>query len=262
MEESVVDRRFTDEEVRSMGSSFKTPQEVKARLGEPIVDFGPQRVFVYQWTVNKGSIFFLWVFGGSIPQFPGFLPWKTSHLLFIAFDLNDKVLKTGTSEFNIFDTIAEEVQDWLSQNSLSTQVVGPRPEQGANRRPLVFVYRPSSSPCSFPTFDSNLNKPSVSVDGHVMGDVEKGKYLSFETSPGTHEITIDPLPYYRSVAGQITFSPLIPTTINIIAELSKPQYIETYICDGSSAGKEVKMYAEIRDAATALQAIHDLHPAW
>jgi len=254
--ESVVSgHRFTDKEVLTMISSFKSLQELKKQLGEPTLDFGPNRVFVYQWTAKKGTI--LWVGYRILPDH-----WLSTHQLFIAFDPNGGLLKAGVSESNNllphFESVSEQVHDWLSQNSLSSQIFSPRPGQINSHGSLIFVYRPSSSPCPFPHFDSNHYKPSIKVDGHVVGDVGKGKYLSFEINSGQHEITIA-LPDYRYLRIDSKF---IPANVKIIVEAGIPQYIETYLCDGESGDGKVKMQAGIRDEATALKALENLEPAW
>ena len=251
-----------DDEVRSMVSGDEDSHDVKARLGEPTLDFGPQRIFVYFWTVNKGAI--VWFLGGSLSGTGGVEPLVDSHLFIIAFDPDGKVLKTGTMEFNPFDTIAEHVHGWLSSVELAAQVVGPRPGQSTGR-PVLFVYRPSASPCSFPTFDANIFKPSVTVNGIVVGDLAKGEYLAAEIEAGTQAITIDPVPYYRfsgqegSYFVQDVSEHGIPTMVHVSGDPNHPVYIETYLCTGMG---ETEMHATVRDAVTAMQAIRTLQPAW
>lgn len=263
-QDSVVSgRTVAEDEVRSIVSSGEDSHDVKTRLGEPTLDFGPRRVFVYSWTVNKGAI--VWFLGAGLGGTGGVEPLAVSHLLLIAFDPDGKVLKAGTMEFKPFDTIAEHVREWLSSVDLAAQVVGPRPEQSTGRGPVLFVYRPSTSPCPFPTFDANIFKPSVAVNGIVVGDLAKGEYLAVEIEAGAHAIAIDPVPYYRYAGQEASFFAQdvrnhgIPTTVHVSGDPDRPIYIETYLCTGMG---ETEMHATVRDTATALQAIRALQPAW
>jgi hypothetical protein len=252
-----------EESVRSQVRSGEDLLDVKARLGEPIVNLGPQRVFVYKWTVSKGTL--VWLAGGPGAAALGLEPLVASHLLFIAFDQEGKVLKTGTTQFKPFDTVTEQVREWLSSSGLTAQVVGPRVGESTNRGPALFIYRPSSSPCSFPTYDTNTFKPSVAVDGVVVGDLLKGEYLASEINVGAHVITIDPVPYYRfegqeeSFFAQAVRKGGIPIRVHIRVEPDLPTYVETYLCTGMGP---IEMHATIRDAPSALQTLRDLKPAW
>lgn len=263
-EETVVfGSAVAEDEVRSKVSIGENELDVKARLGEPIVNFGPRKVFVYQWSIRKGSVF--WAIGGPGAATAGVEPVVMSHLLFIAFDPDGKVLKTGTAKYKPFDSMAEQVSKWLSSNDLAAQVVGPRFGESTSRGPTLFIFRPSKSPCSFPTFDSNIFKPSVALDGIVVGDLQKGEYLAAEIGAGSHEIAIDPIPSYKFVGQeksrfvQDLQKNKIPATIRISVEPDQTSYVETYLCTGMG---EIKVYAEIRDAPSALQGLRDLKPAW
>jgi hypothetical protein len=197
MKETVVSgQAVAEDEVRLMVIGGEDLLDVKARLGEPVVNLGPQRVYVYMWAVSQGAL--VWFLGGPGGGAAGVEPLVASHLLFIAFDPDGKVLMAGTADFKPFDSIGEQVREWLANNDLATQVcVGPHPGESTNGVPILFLYRPSKSSCPFPTFDSNTFKPSVTVDGTVVGDLLKGEYLTSWISAGTHVITIDPMPYYR-----------------------------------------------------------------
>lgn len=262
--ETVVSGQAAAEEsVRSQVRSGEDLINVKARLGEPILNLGPQRVFVYKWTVSKGTL--VWLAGGPPAAAGGIEPLVASHLLFIAFDQEGKVLKTGTTQFKPFDTVTKQVREWLSFNGLTAQVFGPRVGEPTNRGPALFIYRPSSSACSFLTFDANIFKPSVAVDGVFVGDLLKGEYLASEINVGEHVITIDPVPYYRfegqeeSYFAQAVYKARIPITVHIRVEPDLPTYIETYLCTGNG---QIEMHATIRDAPSALQRMRDMKPAW
>lgn len=259
----VFGRTVAEDEVRSMVASGEDSRAVRDRLGEPIVSFGPRRVFVYLWTVKKGAIVWLLVGGGAARG--GVEPLTSSHLLIIAFDLDGKVLEAGTVEFKPFNTIAKHVRDWLSSVSLTARVASPRLEQLASSGPLLFVYRPSTSPCPFPTFDANIFKPSVAVDGIVVGDLAKGEYLAVEIEAGAHEIAIDPVPYYRFAGQEASFfardvhSRRVTTTVDVRGDPGRPLYVEAYLCTGMG---KTEMHATVRDVASALQTLRVLRPAW
>lgn len=263
-EETVVfDSAIAEDEVRSKVSIGENELDVKARLGEPILNFGPRKIFVYQWGIRKGSVF--WAIGGPGAAIAGVEPVVMSHLLFIAFDPDGNVLKTGTTTYKPFDSMAEQVREWLSSNDPAAQVVGPRSGESTRREPMLFIFRPSKSRCSFPTFDSNFFKPSVALDGIVVGDLQKGEYLAAEIGAGSHEIVIDPVPTYTFVGQeksgfvQDLQKNKIPATIRISVEPDQTSYLETYLCTGMG---KIKIYAEIRDAPSALQELRDLKPAW
>ena len=259
----VVSGQAAAEKARSQVRNGESVPDIKARLGEPVVNLGPQRVLVYMWIVSKGTL--VWLAGGPGAAAGGIEPLVASHLLFIAFDQEGKVLNTGTTEFEPLDTVTEQVRKWLSSSDLTVQIAGPRVGELTNRGPALFVYRPSSSPCSFPTFDANTFKPSVAVDGVVVGDLQKGEYLASEINVGAHEITIDPVPYYRvegqeeSLFLQTVNEGRIPTTVHIRVEADLPTYVETYLCTGMG---KIEMHAAVRDSTSTLQLMRDLKPAW
>lgn len=252
-----------EDEVRLIASGGQDASAIKARLGEPVADFGPGRVYVYGWTVKKGSI--LWAVGGPGAAAAGVEPWVVSHLLFIAFDAEGTVLRAGTSDFKSSETLAKQVHDWLVSVQLEAKVVSPRLDQQGEGRPLLVVYRPSSSPCPFPTFDSNMFKPSVDVNGVVVGDLEKGKYLTAELESGNHAITIDPVPNYRFAGQETSFFVKdlrrirVPATLNVSIDPRQPLYIEAYLCTGTG---KIKTHVKVLDAPAAAEVIQDLQPAW
>ncbi len=259
----VSGQAVTENEVKSMCSQGQDSSAVKARLGEPILDLGPRKVFVYMWGIRRGYL--VWVAGlfGTVP--PHIEPLSESNLLFIAFDSDGKVLNTGTAKFKNFHTVGKQVRDWLNSSGLATQVVSLRLGDSTCRGPALFVYRPSHSPCKFPRFDANIFKPSVAVDGTIVGDLAKGEYLTCEISVGAHTVTIDPYPYYRTLGQETSFfvqdvnKDKIPATVQINIEPNQPTYVETYLCTGTGT---VEMNGVIRDERTALKGISGLQPAW
>jgi len=243
----------------SIGSDMN---DVKARLGEPIIDFGPRRVFVYQWAISKGNI--VWILAGPVAM-GAVDPWIESHLLFIAFDRNGKVLRTGTAEFHAFESIAAQLREWLASGDSAVQIVGPRPRQATDRAAALFVYRPTQSRCPLLTYDASIFKPSVVVDGIVAGDLAIGEYLGYEMGTGAHVLVIDPVPDYRDVGrGETSIVQNLrahrdPATLHISSVADQDVFVEAYLCTGTG---RVETHAVLRDTSTALQALGVLRPAW
>ncbi len=263
-EESVVHgKAFAEDDVRAMLAGAEGPLAVKARLGEPVANFGPQSVLVYLWAVRKGVI--LWVGGGGLRGGAGAAPLLASHLLFVAFDVDGHVLKVGTADFQPLDTLGAQVRQWLSDNGLTARVAGPRSEHGVGEKPVLYVYHPRRSSCPFPTFDAGIFKPAVEVDGAVMGDLGKGEYLTVELEPGAHTLTIDPVPGYR-FAGQEK-DPFVRdlrkrrtrAVLQVRGEPDESVFVETYLCTGTG---KIDMHAVVRDPQHGLRAINELQAAW
>jgi len=259
----VYGQEVAEKEVKTMFPQAQDSSAVKARLGEPILNFGPQKVFVYMWGIRGGSLVWFTGLFGIVP--PHIEPLSESNLLFIAFDSDGKLLKTETAKFKYFDTVGEQVRKWLNSSGLATQVVSLHLGDSTARGPALFVYRPSHSPCRFPRFDANTFKPSVAIDGTIVGDLSKGEYLSCEISVGTHTVTINPLPYYRFLGQETSWfvqdlnRDNIPASVQINIEPNQPTYVESYLCTGTG---KIEMNAVIRDAPTALKAMSGLQPAW
>ncbi len=263
-DESVVyGRALAEDDVRATLAGAESALAVKARLGEPVANFGPHRVLVYLWTVRKGVV--LWVGAGGLRGGAGAAPLLATHLLFVAFDVDGRVLKVGTADFQPLDTLAAQVRQWLLGNGLTARVAGPRAEPGVGQKPVLYVYHPCRSSCPFPTFDAGIFKPAVEVDGAVIGDLGKGEYLAVELEPGAHTLTIDPVPGYR-FAGQDE-DPFVKdlrrrrvrTVLRVRGEPDEAVYVETYLCTGTG---KIEMHAVARDPQNGLRAISDLQPAW
>jgi hypothetical protein len=258
-EETVVfGRAITAEEAQAINVVGEGRLEARNRFGAPTLDFGPQRIYVYVWVVNKGAVFV----GGY--GFANRRPWLTTHLLVVAFDLDGRVLKIATSELGQWDTVSEHVRGWLSSEGLATQVPGPRPTESAKGERKLFVYRPSSSECSAQfALDGYFFKPSVAVDGNVVGDLAKGDYLSAIVSSGVHEIALDPMPGFRAAAAVAAIRQLAsdrtPMVLNIDAEHIGDIYIQASVC---MKGPGIHIDATVRESAVALQALGRLRPAW
>jgi hypothetical protein len=258
-EETVVfGRAITAEEAQAINGAGEGRLEVRNKFGAPTLDFGPQRIYVYVWVVNKGSAF---VGGIGIANT---IPWLTTHLLVVAFDPNGRVLKIATSELGQWGAVSEHVRGWLSSEGLATQVAGPRPTESAKGERTLFVYRSSSSECpKHFAFDGFLFKPSVAVDGHVVGDLAKGEYLSSIISSGAYEIAIDPMPLFRTAAAgpaiRRLYSDRTPMLLNIDAGHIGDIYIQASVCKKEPG---IHIDATVRESAVALQALGSLRPAW
>ncbi len=244
-------------------SSYQNITEVKARLGEPVINFGPQKVFVYQYTIKHGDI--IWLAGAGRP-IGGFDSSVTAHVLFIAFDKEGKVRGSATSEFKYLDSVGKQVRKWLNTSELAAHISSSNIGDMTNPGRMIYFYRPSHSKCNkLLTYDSNLFKPSVAIDGVIVGDLSKGEYLVAEITPGEHAIKIDPYPYYR-YQGQETNSFVadlvhdrVPKEFYIKVVQDTPTYIETYLCTGDG---RIVMHANICDESSAVNTMKKLNPAW
>lgn len=233
--------------------------DIKARFGEPTFELGQQKVFVYMWTVKAGKV--IWLVGGAPMGVGGVESVAVSHLLFVAFDTEGKVILKGQSRFKPFDTVTEQVGEWLLSTNQSHTIHGPRLSQLTSHKPLLFVYRPSTSPCKFPTFDSNIFKPSVTVNGRLVGDLAKGEYLGIELNGEEQKIVIDPVPYYRSIGhkdGSFETNK-VPIELEVNSKNSQAIIVEAYLCTGMGS---VVMHAAVQDAQKALHKIRSYSPAW
>lgn len=255
----VFGRAFSEVEIDTLVSTCQSSDDVKARFGGPTINFGPQRLFVYLWTVKQGSVF--WMAGGGMRGAAGVTPLVVSHLFFIAFDRRGTILKTGISQFKPFDTITEQVQTWLSANDLAAEYADFWSGEELIAKHLLFVYQPLSSECPFPTFNANVFKPSVELDGVVVGDIAKGRYLVVAVSPGEHTVIIDPYPSYR-YAGleeapfvKSTIRKKIPAVMRITCGADRQMYIETNLCTGTGT---VAMQAVIQGKVKGREAIRSL----
>lgn len=250
---------FEEDEARKVLSGAVNVSDVEAKLGEPLINFGPQRVFVYLWILKKGSI--AWVIAGRMSGAGGLEPWTDSRILFVAFDSDGKMLKYGAEKFAPLDTLSEQVRNWLASNGLRNRVVGPQLESLTQNVQILFVYRPSISNCKFPLFDAGIFKPSIEVDSQIVGDLGKGEYLASIIEAGSHEITIEPMPIYRT-AGREGSSFAVhqnPITLTVDVEPNKSLYIEANICTGMGTAD---MNANVRDSRTAVEAMRKLRSAW
>lgn len=234
-----------------------TVADVKARLGMPTFDLGPESIYVYVWAEENGTVIFF---------YPGLATEEatSSYLFLVAFDSSGSVIETGTTEFGAFSSVTGEVRQWRSTSDLVANVTGPRPAED-DAQATLFVYRRQRSSCPFPTFDSNIFKPSIAVDGQVVGDISKGEYLGINIKPGAHLLTVDPVPAYRVLGreeGSFTSSVRdgrIIANAPVDAQVGEKTYVEVYLCTGLGV---VEANAHVRDAADGLQAIEPLAPAW
>jgi hypothetical protein len=240
----------TEEEIKTIVANGENLSDIKLRFGDPIFAFGPESVFVYGWTINKGNAY--WLLYNTFGSFP----LNVSNLLIFAFDSEGKVLKAGTMEFKFFDTVSEQVREWLASLDLENQFVGPRIDQSRPGIPVLFAYRPRKAKCPFLSLDSNTFKLSISANGIFLGDLSTGEYVGTELEMGEHTInvTISPL-HQTAYMSRI----LRPTSIQVKINPDRPAYIETYLCTGNG---RIEMKAAARDPNSIRQIIRDFTPAW
>lgn len=260
-EESVVfGRALTESDMQQLTADARSLEDIKGRLGEPVINFGPQKIFVYMWTINKGRFF--WAAGEGLVATGGDIPWTKSYLFIVAFNSDREVLKSGVINLSPLTSISEEVRSWVSSNGLAPQASGPQPGNSAHERPRIFVYRPMDSSCKFPLSEARIFKPAVSVDGLIVGDLAKGQYLASEIDLGIHEVVIDPIPSYRLGISRLSIPSIVSHSlrrVDISTNSSADAYIEISLCTGDGS---IAIDAAIHDEATALPILKQLRPAW
>jgi len=249
--------------VRILLSPGDAASEVRERLGEPVVNLGPERVYVYKWAVSWGRL--VWFVGGPSAAAAGVEPLVEGHLFMVALDESKTVVDAATKPFKPFSTITAQVGGWLSEAGRVEHMAELQADAPGRERSRLFVYRPASAPCGFPRFDSNAFKPSIALDNVVAGDLHKGEYLGLEAIAGEHVVTVDPLPHYRFEGQEDSrFVKRLaemrrPVSLSLTIDDGADAYLEVYLCTGTGS---VDVHAELRDHESALGAIEALRPAW
>jgi len=230
--------------------------EVRARLGAPTVTLGPGQVYVYTWTVHNGAA--LWLLGGS-----GTAPGEdrllmASHLFFVAFDNQGRVARRGSAMFDPGEAIPRQAAQWLARGDV--QIAGsPGIDVPPDGTPRLILYRPEKSACPMFSYDTDTLKPSVAINGHLVGEVAKGQYLVTETGTGPYLLTLDPQPGYRHSSQDQGAEGSEPVSLQLAPDASGQIFVEAYLCAGVG---RLKTHLAIESPGPALKQIADMKPAW
>ena len=240
----------TEEEIKTIEAESENLDDIKLRFGNPLFDFGPGKILVYGWTINKGNVY--WLLYNSFGSFP----LNVSNLLIFTFDPENKLSKAGILEFNPSETVSGQVGEWLASVDLQNRYVGPRVEQNEEGAPVLFAYRPKKTRCPLLSSDSNTFKPAISVSGIFVGDLSIGEYIGAKLAAGEHDlkITISPL-HQTEYMDRI----LRPAWVRVKIDREHPVFVETYLCTGNG---RIEVKATVTDTNTMPSAARNMTPAW
>jgi outer membrane protein assembly factor BamE (lipoprotein component of BamABCDE complex) len=101
-------KQVTEEQISFLTPNVTTNQEVLERLGNPTVIWEDARVFVYNWAMRQGIVFWA-VYGsgfgtGDIPK---------QYLLFIKFDEQDRVQRFERAVCPMNRSYSECLTEWV-----------------------------------------------------------------------------------------------------------------------------------------------------
>ncbi len=89
-EDKVIDgRQVTEEQLSFLTPKITTKQEVLERLGNPVVIWENAHIFVYNWKMRQGIMF--WAYGAYYTGGAGMTDIPKHYLLLIQFDEQDLV---------------------------------------------------------------------------------------------------------------------------------------------------------------------------
>lgn len=250
-----------EESLRNLVLPGQTRRAVVARLGAPSYDLGSGQALVYPWTIDKGTVVIL-------PLIPyaslGATAWDESSLFIVLFDVDDRVLKTGTAKTPLYTSVSGTARKWMTEQGL-TRFDSPRNDASAS---AIVVYRRESPPCAAREHridPYSAFPPPVTLDGQAVGDVLKGEFLRLAVTPGEHTVAVDAIPAFRAHE----FDRLVPVkTVSSPASLTlkvgsgQTIHLETWLCLAGTTPQTYQMYLELRDAQQAQAAVATLKSAW
>ncbi|MDP1536545.1 MAG: hypothetical protein Q8L95_05110 [Burkholderiales bacterium] len=104
----------TEEQLSFLARKHITKEEVIGQLGHPNVIWEDARVFVYQWDMRQGILF--WAVGGALKGAAGLADIPRHYLLLIQFDEQDRVRRSERLVVPSFKTHAEFLREWVRQS--------------------------------------------------------------------------------------------------------------------------------------------------
>lgn len=252
---------FTEDKLRTFALPGQSRLAVLERLGAPAYNLGSGRVFVYPWTIDKGTLVFL----PLIPYAPLLgTAWAESSLFIVVFDVEGRVLRTGNSTIPLYTSVSGAVRKWMVGQGLD----GFKPRQQDVGTSAIVVYRRKSPPCV--TREHRVDPyspfpPPVVLDAETVGDLLKGEYLHLAVAPGQHTVSVDAVPAFRTHE----FERLVPvntvsspSSLGLEVGSGQTVHVESWLCLVGSTPQRYQMYLEIRDAEQARAALADLKSSW
>lgn len=105
----------TEEQLAFLAVKITTKPEVIEHLGNPSVIWEDARVFVYNWEMRQGLLF--WAVGAYYSGAAGMADIPKHYLLLIQFDEDDKVQRFERTVRPLTQSYADFLRAWLKESS-------------------------------------------------------------------------------------------------------------------------------------------------
>lgn len=113
-------KQVTEEQISFLTPNVTTMQEVLERLGNPTVIWEDARVFVYNWAMRQGIVFWA-VYGGGF----GMGDISKHYLLLIQFDEQDRVQRFERAVCPMNRSYSECLTEWVGSAVQTTPLNMP-----------------------------------------------------------------------------------------------------------------------------------------
>lgn len=121
----------TEEQLSFLAPGKTTAQQVVARLGNPVVIWEEARVFVYNWKMRQGILF--WVVGGasqgSVAGGAGMTDIPRHYLLLIRFDEQERVRYFERAVCPLNVSYSEFLKEWVGKTAATPPENPPGPKE-------------------------------------------------------------------------------------------------------------------------------------
>ena len=104
-------KQITEEQISFVTPEITTRQEVLERLGNPRVIWEDARIFVYNWQMRQGVLFFAW--GAYYTGGFGMKDIPRHYLLLIRFDEQDRVRRFERAVCPLHRSYADCLREWV-----------------------------------------------------------------------------------------------------------------------------------------------------
>jgi len=244
-------RKIGAENIAFFKQGVTTRAEVIQALGQPDIDFKDLRIIVYHWSVR--SAYVPWVVGSGGGGTGDIMEISDKYTLLIALDEKDYVSRSEITKVWPGTPIRSHTLKWVEREKLdvpkpSDRFVALEPPKG---QAVLYVFRPGDwgdAPL--------LHQPAVSIDGSLVAELRKGGYISTTLEPGSHEVSVDPVPLLTTLP-RPEQRPI--RTLSFDATPDKVYYLKVKIKWGFGAlDPELTMHT----AAEAVPVIEKLRPTW
>ncbi|HSD95039.1 MAG TPA: hypothetical protein VLA94_06390 [Syntrophales bacterium] len=104
-------KQVTEEQIAILTPRVTTRQEVAERLGNPRVIWEDARVYVYNWQMRQGILF--WAWGAYYTGDFGMTDIPKHYLLLIQFDEQDRVRRVDRTVCPLHRSYADCLKEWV-----------------------------------------------------------------------------------------------------------------------------------------------------